>query len=325
MEKEVWVNMEPPYEKYVISSYGIIKNTNNNCLLNLNDNKIGYIRINLCGDGKAKKYLLHRLIAKYFIEGFDESHVINHIDGNTFNNKICNLELCTTKENNNRKINKNYGKKSRKVAQYNLDGSLIKIWNNVKDLPSRQSVLKCLNGSYKTSGGFNWLYYSEIIEGEKWLKINIDGNTIDVSSNGRVKTKSGKICYYTTITKSGYASLHYNRIVYSVHRLICIAFNPVINRVDLVVNHKDMNKLNNNIDNLEWVTSSENTLHYNRNTNVVKNNFTRKIKRINDNDIFIYESNIIAAKENNISKGNINSCCNGKRKTAGGYKWEYCD
>jgi len=36
-----------------------------------------------------------------------------------------------------------------------------------------------------------------------------------------------------------------------------------------------------------------------------------------------YESISKASKENNISKGNINNVCKGKRKTAGGYKWKY--
>lgn len=46
----------------------------------------------------------------------------------------------------------------------------------------------------------------------------------------------------------------------TVHRIVALTFIP--NPMNLpVINHKDGNKLNNNIDNLEWATLSENTLH----------------------------------------------------------------
>lgn len=46
-----------------------------------------------------------------------------------------------------------------------------------------------------------------------------------------------------------------------VHRLVMIAFNPVPGYEKLQVNHKDGNKLNNHISNLEWCTAKENTDH----------------------------------------------------------------
>ena len=48
---------------------------------------------------------------------------------------------------------------------------------------------------------------------------------------------------------------------YSVHRLILENFNPVENMSKLQVNHKDGNKRNNKLSNLEWVTNYENTQH----------------------------------------------------------------
>ena len=54
---------------------------------------------------------------------------------------------------------------------------------------------------------------------------------------------------------------------YFVHKLVCMAFNPIEGKEkyddykDLQVNHKDGNTLNNNADNLEWVTKSENMKH----------------------------------------------------------------
>ena len=45
------------------------------------------------------------------------------------------------------------------------------------------------------------------------------------------------------------------------HRIKMMAFNPVPNMDNLQVNHKDGNKQNNNLNNLEWVTAKENIVH----------------------------------------------------------------
>lgn len=48
---------------------------------------------------------------------------------------------------------------------------------------------------------------------------------------------------------------------YRLHRLVMMAFQPVDNMEDMEVNHKDGNKLNNSLDNLEWCTASYNQKH----------------------------------------------------------------
>lgn len=68
------------------------------------------------------------------------------------------------------------------------------------------------------------------------------------------------------LDKNGYAKIRListdnKRHRYSVHRLVLENFLPVENMDTLQVNHKDGNKLNNNLSNLEWVTASENNYH----------------------------------------------------------------
>ena len=48
---------------------------------------------------------------------------------------------------------------------------------------------------------------------------------------------------------------------FRVHRLVLMAFNPIEGLENLEVNHKDGNKKNNDLSNLEWCTSSENKQH----------------------------------------------------------------
>lgn len=81
-------------------------------------------------------------------------------------------------------------------------------------------------------------------------------------SNGATVNKILKPC----VNKYGYYILHLSKhgkqINRSVHRLVLESFIGLRPK-DYECNHKDGNRLNNNLDNLEWVTQYDNLLHRN--------------------------------------------------------------
>lgn len=98
---------------------------------------------------------------------------------------------------------------------------------------------------------------------ELWKDVTLKGYEIyKVSSKGNIK-REGRLLKKGT-NKYGYykVNLCVKNIRKSVvvHRLVALAFIPNPNNYE-TVNHKDGNKKNNNIENLEWVTSLENLRH----------------------------------------------------------------
>lgn len=73
-------------------------------------------------------------------------------------------------------------------------------------------------------------------------------------------------------------ALHRKHKYKYVHRLVAETYIRKLNE-NLIVNHKDLNKLNNNVENLEWVTSKQNIIHWATKTNQQKNwkSFNQKL------------------------------------------------
>lgn len=92
---------------YQVSNFGRIKSLKRRSkfhnleerIKSLNPNRNGYLQVSLCKDGKKKPYMVHRLVAKHFLEDFDKNLDVNHKDCNKQNNLVTNLEMTTRKEN----------------------------------------------------------------------------------------------------------------------------------------------------------------------------------------------------------------------------------
>ena len=118
--------------------------------------------------------------------------------------------------------------------------------------------------------------------------------------------------------------------IYSLHRLVAMAFLPNYYNYPQV-NHKDENKQNNCIENLEWCDAKYN-LHYGtareRTIKGLINNskISKPVLQINkDTNKIITEFPSINEVERQLgfSKSSISKCCLGKQNTCGGFIWKF--
>ena len=109
-----------------------------------------------------------------------------------------------------------------------------------------------------------------------------------------------------------------------VHRLVAEAFIPNPNNLE-TVNHKDEVKTNNVASNLEWMSQKDNTNYGTRNKRAGEA-FSKKVQMFDKSTgelLATFPSTREAARVTGINPSHISECCNGKKKSAGGYIWKY--
>ena len=112
-----------------------------------------------------KNFRVHRLVAEAFIPNLNELPCINHKDENRKNNHFKNLEWCTYSYNNTygNRLEKFKNTKNKEIYQYELDGSLIKVWESIKQAAehlniSNSGIVTCAKGKFKQFKGYIWRY-----------------------------------------------------------------------------------------------------------------------------------------------------------------------
>jgi hypothetical protein len=160
-----------------------------------------------------------------------------------------------------------------------------------------------------------------------------------ISNYGNIKNE--KKILKQTIIQGGYSSIKLNNETEKnkkklIHVLVAQTFIPNPENKP-TVNHKDHNKLNNTLDNLEWATSREQNIHKRQSKNGMCG--ARPVWRIDKNTNEKLEKYISITKalewllknvqniKNKKGSAHISDVCNNKkgRPTAYGYKWCYAD
>lgn len=107
---------------------------------------------------------------------------------------------------------------------------------------------------------------------------------------------------------------------YMVHRLVAEAYIPNPENLPQI-NHRDENKTNNCLQNLEWCDSKYNANYGTRNEKI-SNSLKIPILQYTLNGEFVREWPSASDVGREVS-GHISSCAKGSRKSAYGYRWVY--
>lgn len=167
---EEWRDIAGYEGLYEVSDWGRVRNIKTSLLRKPQNGVGGYQSIRITVNGETKHFYIHRLVYETFNGIIPSGMQVNHIDENKTNNHIDNLNLMTPKENSNHgtrnkriseyKLDKH--PKAQKIAQYTLNGELVKIYPSTRraelDGFGHTSINRACKGLYKQYNGFIWKY-----------------------------------------------------------------------------------------------------------------------------------------------------------------------
>lgn len=328
MEPELWKQLSFT-SRYEVSTYGNIRNTKTHKLLSLCDKGDGYLYVTIYNGTKYVNRSIHTLVAQSFLVNNENKTTVNHIDKNQKNNRVTNLEWATHSEQINHRIALSGVPmiKGRKIIKHDIStGEKLGEYTSIK--AALDSVNEEKNGytwkilnHMEDAYGFKWTF-DDNMSGEIWKSIpeSICYNFgYSVSNLGRIKNNIGKILE-GHITKRGYISVKIQNKAFFVHRIVATVFLGNIGE-DYVVNHKDGNKSNNILENLEIVTQSQNIQHA-YDTKLIEKTNKVKVIQVDEygNIVRIFDSMTEVEKITGINRGNIHKGINSK-STIKGYRW----
>lgn len=334
---------ERPSAGWQVSSFGRVCNTKG-VVTRGSLTLQGYRKVGLCG----QKWLVHRviMIAFHGLPGNVNAWQVNHRDGDKSNNRLENLEYASPSQN----VSHSYANLQRrdlcharsKPVEWRLQGA--NEWQTSTSVLSasqevglpRETVSKhCHNRS--SAKGIEFRFVDEIGNGllsEQWKPMldpvsasGVPGRM--VSSFGRI-TSSRNVVSKGCLTNQGYYQteirLNSIRRTVLVHRLVAAAFlGPPPSIGHSMVNHKDLDKGNNSMENLEWTTPSENRLHFLANSGQQSRSDCKPVwsrRKGHTSQWTWHPSMISAAAALGVHRGNISLCVRGVQGSAGGF--EFC-
>lgn len=207
--KEEWRTIKGTNNKYSVSNLGNVKRNEHYTIVSPTlqhpkGSKVLYrekeVKGYICNEGYKIVYLtissrnrmikkVHRLVAEAFIPNPNNLPQVNHKDENRLNNSVQNLEWCSAKHNANYGTRKDKLRKASgiQVAQYDLKGNLIRIWDSISQASKSfgtdttsgiRRVCKQEPGR-NTYKGFIWKYVDRKVIGDCSLKKQtLDNKTI---------------------------------------------------------------------------------------------------------------------------------------------------
>ena len=333
--KPIYINNE--ITSYDISIYGEVRVSTTLKIRSLSI-RTGYNTCTLIHNNKKYTKQVHRLVAEAFIPNDDSNKKhVNHKNYNKLDNRVENLEWVTVSENI-KHAHQNEERKSTKIAiiRTNLDGTNPIKYESVTNAREEfgSCVTDCLAGRIKHARGYLWKY--ETMSETKVIEKDLDMSTFKqienhpnflISIDGQVYNKS-KSSFLTPRKTGSYMSVVLDKKHYCIHRLLATYFieKPENYNEKWIVNHKDGNKMNNNIENLEWLSASDNTQHaYDIGARSTAKPIIQKDLDGNTIQEYINATHVsrVLNLGHNVNSQILRACKNPKKSVIYGFKWEF--
>ena len=173
---------------------------------------------------------------------------------------------------------------------------------------------------------------------EEWENIKGYENLYQISNKGRIRSLDkidsigrkvkGRVMKPSK-RKDGYLQIMLHKSskykMFLIHTLVASAFIDNPNGYK-EINHKDENKLNNNVKNLEWCNRTYNINYGSGNigrAKTIRELKSKKVLQLLGNTIIKEWNSTTEAEKEGYKHQSISRCCNGIRETHKGYRWQY--
>ena len=316
--------------------------------------KSKYVRVSIMNS----MYGLHALICRAFRgPSATSEHTVDHIDNNPSNNNVENLRWFTKSEQikhsyaTNPKRGSSAGRQSKPVLGRKVGDD---VWTSYDSAAAAGRELSLdpgnisgvCRGKAKSIGGYEFCLDKpkeiDTLPGEQWHDVvsgdgpyevidlaerMLRGTWPQVSSMGRFRSTRGVVTRPKP-KENGYVPVSIMNSMYGLHALICRAFRGPPASSEHTTDHIDNNPSNNNVENLRWLTRSQQIKHSYA-TNPQRESSAGRMskpvlgRKVGDNVWTPYDSGMAAARELSLDPRSISGGCRGELCKTGDYEFRF--
>jgi len=221
-------------------------------------------QINLGQNALGKKMYRSRIVWECFRGVIPNKYQIDHIDRNSLNDCIHNLQCLSASDHQSKTCRDNPERTvgTRKQILATDAQQEQHIFKNIAVACSTVGMslrnMKSCIAQNRVGKGWTFAYYDPDFPGELWKTGVFNLHTLQASNCGRIIVRNIKT--FGTLSEDGYRKTLLSKKTTYVHQIVATIWKG--QGMGRIIDHVDGNKCNNRPENLEWVSLSENTLRF---------------------------------------------------------------